>query len=124
MGHVLFLVLALLSCVVGMTFVDPTDGGGISTQTLAGGSAILILNGPGRLQKLLVTTTLAATWTFYDSTSLTPASLVPVPTIVGILESGTVAGTELSLQMPCHQGIVAVPSSSAAGEITASFNGA
>lgn len=117
------IVLAMLASLVGMTFVDPTDGGGISTASLSGGSAILVLNGSGRLQEILIDTTLAATWTFYDSTSLTPASLVPVPTIVGVAPSGATAGTTIPLHMPCRQGIVAVPSSNAAGALTVSYNG-
>src|SRR3954465_13760287 len=102
------------------TAQDITAGGGGQAVPVSGGGAVLIKNGAGRLQKVLVTTVLTGTtWTFYDTTSLsnqTPA------TIVGIIISGTVAGQLFTFNMPVALGIVGVPSGGSAGSLTVSFN--
>lgn len=98
---------------------DPTTGGGVSTAQISGASNIVVSQEEGRLEKILVTTTLAASWTFYDSHLQTPTALA---TIVGYVASGAAAGTVIDLKMPVKFGITAVPSASAAGALTVSYS--
>lgn len=99
---------------------DLTAGGGSYTAALDAtiGAGIVIWAGAGRLQQVLVTTSAAQSWTFYDSTSTTPGAL---DAVIGFVPASTAKGVMLRFQMPVTKGIVAVPS--AAGmAITVSYN--
>ena len=97
---------------------DYTSGGGVSTFPLAAsvGAAVLISKNPGRLQRVLVTTSAAHNWTFYDSNDATKTG-----TIIGYVPNSTAVGTVLDFQMPAALGIVAVPDA-AGTACTVSFN--
>jgi hypothetical protein len=99
---------------------DYTNGGGVSTFSLGTGvsTATLVSGTPGRLQAVLVTTSAAEAWTFYDSTSLTGYAK---GAIVGYVPASQAAGSILRFQMPVQNGIVAVPAGAGAG-LTVSFN--
>jgi hypothetical protein len=100
--------------------MDVTHGGGIETMALGAGvsGATLVSGTSGRLQNVLVTTSAAQSWTFYDSNDPTKTS---GKTIIGLIPASTAAGTVVRFQMPAALGIVAVPSG-AGMAVTVSFN--
>jgi len=98
---------------------DLTAGGGGQTVNVTGAAAQLVKNGGGRLEAVLVTAVnTGTTWTFYDFNSITG---YVNGTIIGVIPSGTTAGTIFRLQMPTSLGIVAVPTGGSAGSLTTSF---
>ena len=99
---------------------DYTNGGGVSTFPLGTGISgpTLVSNTPGRLQSVLVTTSAAHVWTFYDSTSLVNYAN---GTIIGVIPASQAAGSILRFQMPVQFGIVAVPAAAGAA-LTVAYN--
>ena len=87
-----------------------------NAQIIAG--AVVIKGAPGRLCRVLVTTstTSAQAITFYDNASAGSG------TVVGIIPGGTTAGTIVDFEMPCAAGItIGQNASLAAGGITVSW---
>jgi hypothetical protein len=99
---------------------DYTSGGGVSTMAIpaATAAAVLVSGAPGRLQSVLVTSLVAASWTFYDTTNTSSQSGA---TIIGFVAASTAIGGLVRFQMPALKGIVAVPSA-AGPAITVAFN--
>ncbi len=98
---------------------DFTNGGGVSKLVVAGAGPVLVNVGRGRLMKILVTVTLAAAWTFYDTAN---TSNQTGATIIGVIPSGAAAGAIYDLRMPTDNGIVAVAGSNTTGSMTVSFS--
>jgi hypothetical protein len=59
------------------------------------------------MQRVLVNTSAALNWTFYDTVNTNSQAGV---TIIGFVPASTAAGVVLDFQMPAKNGIVAVPS--------------
>ena len=79
---------------------------------------VVVKGAPGRLCRVLVTTTTttAQAITFYDNASAGSG------TVVGIIPGASTAGTTFDIQMPCTNGItIAQNASLAAGAITVSW---
>lgn len=102
------------------SYQDYTAGGGVTTFPLGAGisAATLINKGPCRLQSVLVTTSAAQSWVFYDTTNTVSQTGA---TIIGYVAASAAAGTLIRFQMPALKGIVAVPSGAGAA-VTVSFN--
>jgi len=99
---------------------DFTGAGGVSTFPFGTGisAATLIKSGPGRLMKILVTTSAAEVVTFYDTTNI---STQTGATIVGYVPASAPAGTIYDLRMPLANGLVVVPAGAGVG-LTVSYS--
>jgi hypothetical protein len=79
-----------------------------------------VKSSPGRLMKIVVTTTLTAAdgnLTFYDNAQGQASG-----TVLAVVAQGTVAGTIIDVNMPALNGISANGANSAAGAVTVGYS--
>src|SRR5215472_156449 len=81
-----------------------TNGSGVRAITLSGAGTNLVQSGRGRLCRVVVTTAIATSLIFYDTTNTVSQTGA---TIVGYLNAtvGTV-GSVIDLEMPFRNGLV------------------
>ena len=90
-----------------------TSGRGSTTVPIPGVTAGKIVSAvPARLCRVLVTTVLGGALTIYDNASAAAG------TIIGVVPSGTAAGTVVDFGMPAANGIFAVLATSGAVTIS------
>jgi hypothetical protein len=99
---------------------DRTAGGGLQTIPFAAtvATAQLVSPVPGRLERVVVTTSAAFTWTFYDTVNTGSQAGA---TILGVVPASAAVGNVYAFQMPAAKGIVAVPSGAGAA-VTVSYS--
>lgn len=93
------------------------SSGGTATATVAAGvGTTVIKTGPGRLNRILVTSASpTGVLTFYDNASTGSG------TVLAIVPSGVAQGTAYDIQMPAVNGIVAVGATGSAA-VTVSYS--
>lgn len=90
-----------------------TAARGVRTVVCPASTTKSVQKVPGRLCRVLVTTTLGAAATFYDNNVGDNSG-----TIIGVIASGAVAGTVVDFGMPAANGITAILAGT--GQVTAS----